>query len=82
MASFVDEVVEVFVEEFDQQVVMWILFVSADLYEQTFLQGACSDAGRVELLQHLQHLLQGFDRCVEPLINLCFVGKNGERLLQ
>ena len=57
---------------------MWIVLVSANLNEQTFLQGTCSDAWRVELLQDLEDVLQFLCTRVDALINLRFVGQDGE----
>ena len=80
--TLVDEVVETLVQHLDEQVAIGISLVPSDLNEQAFLQRTRSDARRVELLKHLQHLSQLLRIRIEALINLSFVGKDGERFLQ
>ena len=74
LPALVYEVIEEVFKYLNQLFATWNVLVALDLNEQTFLQGTCSDAWRVELLQDLEDVLQFLRSCVEALIDLSLVG--------
>ena len=82
LPTFVYEVIEILTQHLDEQFAVRILLVALNLYEQAFLQRACSDAWRIELLEYLKHFFQLLGIGVETLVDFRLVGEYHKRFLE